>query len=205
MKGNKRMNRTLLPASSALGPSVVVFHALPSRLAGSMHSDPWRWAGNPPPPPLSLSFYLVLPLKILQNGMSHHPWNSTAITFVLLKPLFQKTIINFKNQSTPVHLKAILSSKALVFGVICPLLWMLSWLSPPLFQASVFWSLLIASHFFDFLPSPIWFPLAFPYQLSEGKWEGETGRCPKACFPVKARGTGDEREGLWGLVFSWFH
>lgn len=169
-----------------------------------MHSDPWPWAGNPPPPPLSLSFYLVLPLKILQHGYSHHPWNSTAITFVLLKPLFQKTIINFKNQSTPVYLKAILSSKALVFGVICPLLWMLSWLSPPLFQASVFWSLLIASHFFEFLPSPIWFPLAFPYQLSEGKWEGETrkqGDAPRLAFQESKRDWRWERRSVRPGVF----
>ena len=62
---------------------------------------------------------------------------------------------------------------------------------PPLFQASVFWSLLIASHFFDFLPSPIWFPLAFPYQLSEGKWEGETrkqGEAPRLAFQWKQEG-----------------
>lgn len=61
----------------------------------------------------------------------------------------------------------------------------------PLFQASVFWSFLIASHFFDFLPSPIWFSLAFPYQLSEGKWEEETrkqGDAPRLAFQWKQEG-----------------
>lgn len=193
MKGNERTNNTQEDSAPCLlcSPSLCCgLSCLPSRLAGSMHSDPWPWAGNPTPPPLSLLFYLVLPLKILQNGCSHHPWNSTAITFVLLKPMFQKTIINFKNnllQSISRQFKfkssCLWSHLSFVVNAVMaepPLIPGLCLLVPP-DCFSLFW--LFA--FSNLIP----FSLSLPTLRGKvGRRNKKTGRCPKACFPGKQEG-----------------
>lgn len=211
MKGNKRMNtqRTLLSALCSR-PSVMVSCALPSRLAGSMHSDPWPWAGNRLNTPTFIPLFLPEPLQDSLEWMFPSSLKLHCHHFCLVKVIVSENNHKFKTSSfqsnilRQLYFQKLLSLESSVLCCECCHGW-----APLLFLASVFWPSGLLFLFWLFcllLQSDS--SLAFPYQLSEGRWEGENKKKQEmlqGLLSNESKGTGDEREGLWGLVFYWFH